>query len=102
MIQTVPVAQATIDDAVLPKCVQEALGPLVAAAKEGLLALSVEVGLGARPARRGRGCSSGSPVLTPTGVVRSSTIASAIAIRSWRRDVSAGAHSALNTCNASH
>jgi hypothetical protein len=41
-------------------------------------------------------------VLTPTGVVRSSTIASAIAIRSWRRDVSAGAHSALNTCNASH
>jgi len=46
VIQTVPVAQATIDEAVLPECVQEALGPLVGAAKEGLLALSVEVGLG--------------------------------------------------------
>src|SRR5437763_11434159 len=44
--QTVPVAEATIDEAVLPERVQEALGQLVGAAKEGLLALSVEVGLG--------------------------------------------------------
>jgi putative transposase len=43
--QTVPVAQATSDEAVLPERVQEALGQLVGAAKEGLLALSVEVGL---------------------------------------------------------
>ena len=46
MNQTVPVAQATNDEAVLPERVQEALGQLVGAAKEGLLALSVEVGLG--------------------------------------------------------
>jgi hypothetical protein len=44
--QTVPVDEATSDEAVLPECVQEALGQLVGAAKEGLLALSVEVGLG--------------------------------------------------------
>ncbi len=42
----VPVAEATSDEAVLPERVQEALGRLVGAAKEGLLALSVEVGLG--------------------------------------------------------
>src|SRR5437588_140066 len=34
--QTVPVAEATIDEAVLPERVQEALGQLVGAAKEGL------------------------------------------------------------------
>ncbi len=44
--ETVPVAQATIDEAVLPERVQEALGQLVGAAKEELLALSVGVGLG--------------------------------------------------------
>src|SRR5437667_1448975 len=44
--ETVPVAQATRDEAVLPERVQEALGQLVGAAKEGLLALSVGVGLG--------------------------------------------------------
>jgi transposase-like protein len=44
--ETVPVAQATSDEAVLPERVQEALGELVGAAKEGLLALSVGVGLG--------------------------------------------------------
>jgi transposase-like protein len=44
--ETVPVAQATMDEAVLPERVQEALGELVGAAKEGLLALSVGVGLG--------------------------------------------------------
>jgi putative transposase len=44
--ETVPVAQATSDEAVLPERVQEALGQLVGAAKEGLLALSVGVGLG--------------------------------------------------------
>jgi transposase-like protein len=42
----VPVAQATRDEGVLPERVQEALGQLVGAAKEGLLALSVGVGLG--------------------------------------------------------
>jgi transposase-like protein len=44
--QTVSVAQATNDEAVLPERVQQALGQLVGAAKEGLLALSVGVGLG--------------------------------------------------------
>jgi len=42
---TVPVAEATCDVGVLPERVQEALGQLVGAAREGLLALSVEVGL---------------------------------------------------------
>jgi transposase-like protein len=42
----VPVAEATCDEAVLSERVQEALGQLVGAAKEGLLALSVGVGLG--------------------------------------------------------
>ena len=46
MNQTVPVAQATMEEAVLPERVQVALGQLVGAAKEGLLALSVGVGLG--------------------------------------------------------
>jgi putative transposase len=44
--RNVPVAEATRDEAVLPERVQEALGQLVGAAKEGLLALSVGVGLG--------------------------------------------------------
>ena len=42
----VPVAEASKDEGVLPERVQEALGQLVGAAKEGLLALSVGVGLG--------------------------------------------------------
>jgi hypothetical protein len=42
----VPVAEGTQDEAVLPERVQEALGRLVGVAREGLLALSVEVGLG--------------------------------------------------------
>jgi transposase-like protein len=42
----VPVAEAINDEAVLPEWVREALGQLLGAAKEGLLALSVEVGLG--------------------------------------------------------
>ncbi len=42
----VPVAEATQDETALPEDVQEALGQLLGAAKEGLLALSVEVGLG--------------------------------------------------------
>ena len=47
MRETVSVAQAAIaQEAVLPVRVQEALGELVGAAKEGLLALSVGVGLG--------------------------------------------------------
>ncbi len=46
MSSNVPVAQATRDEVVLPERVQEALGQLVGAAKEGLLALSVGVGLG--------------------------------------------------------
>ena len=46
MSSNVPVAEATRDEGVLPERVQEALGQLVGAAREGLLALSVEVGLG--------------------------------------------------------
>ena len=46
MGSNVPVAQATMQEAVLPERVQEVLGQLVGAAKEGLLALSVGVGLG--------------------------------------------------------
>jgi transposase-like protein len=42
----VPVAEAINDEAVLPERVQEALGEMLGAAKEGLLAPSVEVGLG--------------------------------------------------------
>jgi transposase-like protein len=42
----VSVAQAAREEAVLPQRIQEALGELVGAAKEGLLALSVGVGLG--------------------------------------------------------
>jgi putative transposase len=41
----VPVAEAIDDEGVLPERVQDALGELVGAAKEGLLARSVEVGL---------------------------------------------------------
>jgi putative transposase len=44
--ENVPVAQAIVGETVLPRRVQEALGQLVGAAKEGLLALSVGVGLG--------------------------------------------------------
>ncbi len=46
MRSNVSVAQATMDEAVLPERVQEALGQLVGVAREGLLALSVGVGLG--------------------------------------------------------
>ena len=46
MNRNVPLAQASMDEVVLPARVQEALGQLVGAAKEGLLALSVGVGLG--------------------------------------------------------
>ncbi len=46
MKRNVPVAQASMEEAVLPERVQEALGQLVGAAREGLLALSVGVGLG--------------------------------------------------------
>jgi hypothetical protein len=42
----VPVAQATLQEAVLRERVLEALGEMVGAGREGLLALSVEVGLG--------------------------------------------------------
>jgi transposase-like protein len=44
--RNVPLAQASIGDVVLPARVLEALGQLVESAKEGLLALSVGVGLG--------------------------------------------------------
>jgi putative transposase len=44
--RNVPLAQAGMDEVVLPARVQEALGQLVGSAKEGLLALSVGVGLG--------------------------------------------------------
>jgi putative transposase len=42
----VSLAQASSEEVVLPEHVQEALGQLVGSAKEGLLALSVGVGLG--------------------------------------------------------
>jgi putative transposase len=42
----VSLAQASMDEVVLPVRVQEALGQLVGSAREGLLALSVGVGLG--------------------------------------------------------
>jgi putative transposase len=41
----VPVAEAITDEVVLPERVQEALGEMLGAAREGLLALSVEVGI---------------------------------------------------------
>ena len=46
MNRNVPLAQASMDEVVLPARVQEALGQLVGSAREGLLALSVGVGLG--------------------------------------------------------
>ena len=46
MKSNVSPAQAGMDEVVLPKRVQEALGQLVGVAREGLLALSVGVGLG--------------------------------------------------------
>ena len=46
MERNVPLAQATLGEGVLPERVQEALGEFVGAAREGLLALSVGVGLG--------------------------------------------------------
>ena len=46
MERNVSLAQASMDEVVLPERVQEALGQLVGAAREGLLALSVGVGLG--------------------------------------------------------
>ena len=46
MGSNVPLAQASNEEIVLPARVQEALGQLVGSAKEGLLALSVGVGLG--------------------------------------------------------
>ncbi|MDQ3093542.1 MAG: IS256 family transposase [Actinomycetota bacterium] len=46
MRSNVPLAQASNEEIVLPARVQEALGQLVGSAKEGLLALSVGVGLG--------------------------------------------------------
>jgi putative transposase len=44
--RNVALAQASLDEVVLPPRVQETLGQLVGAAREGLLALSVGVGLG--------------------------------------------------------
>lgn len=46
MRSNVSLAQASAEEVVLPERVQEALGELVGSAKEGLLALSVGVGLG--------------------------------------------------------
>ena len=46
MKSNVSLAQASREETVLPERIQEALGQLVGAAKEGLLALSVGVGLG--------------------------------------------------------
>ena len=46
--RTASVVGATDDEVVIPKRVQEALAQLAGAAREELLALSVEVGLGVR------------------------------------------------------
>ena len=46
VVCNVPVAEAINDEGVLPERVQEAFGQLVGAARDGLLALPVEVGLG--------------------------------------------------------
>ena len=46
MQSNVPVAEATLDEMVFPDRVQDALGEVVGAAREGPLALSVSVGLG--------------------------------------------------------
>ena len=46
MKSNVSLAQASSEETVLPERIQEALGQLVGAAREGLLALSVGVGLG--------------------------------------------------------
>ncbi len=46
MKSNVPVAEAITEEPGLPPRVREALGELVGAAKEGLMALSVEVGIG--------------------------------------------------------
>jgi putative transposase len=46
VVGNVSLAQAGNEEVVLPARVQEALGQLVGSAKEGLLALSVGVGLG--------------------------------------------------------
>ncbi len=45
-METVSLGQVGAEERALPPCVQEALGELVGSAKEGLLALSVGVGLG--------------------------------------------------------
>ena len=55
MSSNVPVAEATSDEAVLPERVQEALGQLVGAATEGLLALRVERRAGCAERVDGRG-----------------------------------------------
>jgi hypothetical protein len=77
----VPVAEATQVESVLPERVQEALGQLVGAAREGLLALSVEVGFGVLRelleqevdevvGRRGSGIGSGRRFVTATRTAR--------------------------------
>ena len=79
---TVLVAQAATVQEELPARVQEALGELVSAAREGLLALSVGVGLGVLAelmeeevvgvvwARRASTTRSGSPCATVASRVR--------------------------------
>ena len=54
MSSNLPVAQATMQEVVLPERVQEALGQLVRGSEEGLLALSVGVGLGVLSSMRRR------------------------------------------------
>ena len=54
MKRNVATAQASMEEVVLPERVQEALGQLVGAAKEGLLAMSVAAGIGVMASVRGR------------------------------------------------
>jgi hypothetical protein len=70
VVCNVPVAEAINEETVLPERVQDALGQLFGAAKEGLLALSVEVGLGVLGAllrRRSRRSSGRRDAGTATG-----------------------------------
>jgi hypothetical protein len=70
---TASLAQAGAEEVALPERVQEALGQLVGSAKEGLLALSVGVGLGVLAELRWR------PIVRVKTLGRSSALVAIIA-----------------------
>jgi len=102
----VPVAEATLQEGVLPERVQEALGELVGAAKEGLLALSVGVGLGVLTelmeeevddvVRRASGTLSGPRSGMATRTVRSRSVA----VASRSSDLGRGPRTASQSCRS--